>query len=86
LFNDVIKARGLDGFFGHSKSKKEVLIMSGHTGILKVSIIVDVINDKALFFGMAIASNFSEHFRGLSREHGTIDDFDKTGLRWHLLI
>lgn len=35
--------------------------MSGHAGILKVSIIVDVVDDEAVFFGMAVASDFSEH-------------------------
>lgn len=58
--------------------------MSGHAGIFKVPIIVDVIDDEALFFGMTVASDLSEHFRGLSREHGAIDDFDKTGFRRHL--
>jgi hypothetical protein len=60
--------------------------MSGHAGILKVSIIVDVINDETLFFGMAIASNFSKHFRGLARKHGAIYDFDKTSIRRHNLL
>jgi hypothetical protein len=58
--------------------------VSGHAGILKVPIVVDVIDDEALFFGMTVASDLSEHFRGLSREHGTIDDFDKARFRRHL--
>lgn len=63
--------------------KKEVLIMSGHASILKVSVVIDVIDDKALFFGMSVSPDFSEHFRGLSGEHGTVDDFDETSLLRH---
>jgi len=33
--------------------------MSGHTTILKISVIIDIVNNKALFFGMTVSSDFS---------------------------
>lgn len=36
--------------------------MSGHAGVLEVSVVVDVVNDETVLFGMPVASDFSEHF------------------------
>lgn len=57
--------------------------MSGHASILKVSVVIDVIDDKALFFGMPVSPDFPEHLRGLSGEHGAVDDFNETSLLRH---
>ena len=57
--------------------------MSGHAGIFEVSVVVNVVNDKTLLFGVAVTSNFPEHFRGFSREHGTVDDFDESDFGGH---
>lgn len=37
--------------------------MSGHAGIFEISVVIDVVDDKAFLFGMTISSDFSEHFR-----------------------
>ena len=57
---------------------RKLLIVSGHTRIFKVSVVVDVVDDKTLFFSMSVASNFTEHFRGLAREHRAVDDFNES--------
>lgn len=60
--------------------------MSRHTGIFKISIVIDIVNDKTFFLSMTISSNFSEHLRRFSRKHGSIDDLNESNFRRHFGI